>query len=91
MNKVIANKLTGLAEKLPLVFEEKEDKVLMTGAELKLTPYDDLMKLEPTKIYEVPIPKYVAVEHRLQLKDAFKKQGMEGVNRYVQKVMNNLK
>lgn len=90
MNKLIANRLNDLAQKLPLVFEEKPDKVLMSGEELKLTPYDDLCKLIPTKIYEVPIPKYVAVLHEQQLKDAFKREGWNGVEGYVHKVMSKI-
>ena len=59
----------------------------MTGEELKLTPYDDHVDLVPTKIYEVPIPKYVAVLHEQQLKDAYKRQGWEGVESYTNSVM----
>lgn len=84
MNKKIAKELSEIAALLPIIYVEEEDKVLMTGAELNLTGYGEHRTFEKEKVYEVPIPLYRAVEHRQQLKDAFKRDKMQGVHNYIQ-------
>ena len=84
MNKKIAKVLSEIAATLPVIYEEEEDKVLMTGEELNLSGYGEFRTFEKNKVYEVPIPLYRAVEHRQQLKDAFKRDQMQGVHDYIQ-------
>lgn len=87
MKKPIVQSLARLAETLPQVFEQKEDTVLMSGAELMLTPYADMQPLEREQLYEVPVPMFIAVDHYQQLKDALKKGGVEAVQHYADSVM----
>jgi hypothetical protein len=87
MKKPIAQSIRKLAETLPQVFEEKEDKVIMTGEELLLTPYADKQEIQKGMDYEVPVPMYVAVDHYQQLKDRLKKGGIEAVKEYADNVV----
>jgi hypothetical protein len=87
MKKPIVQSIRKLADELPTVFEEHEDFVDMTGEELKLTPYADRQPLLDDLIYPVPIPKYIAVDHYQQLKDALKKGGVQAVEQYANLVM----
>lgn len=87
MKKQIIQSIRKLADTLPTVFIEEDDSVHMTGEELLLTPYADTQQLEKQKVYEVPVPKYRAVDHYQQLKDAMKKDGFIGVQRYANEVM----
>jgi len=84
MDKKIAKELSEIAALLPIIYTEEEDKVLMTGAELNLTGYGEHRTFEKDKVYEVPIPLFRAVEHKQQLKDAFKRNKMQGVHHYIQ-------
>ena len=84
MNKKIAKVLSEIAATLPIIYVEEEDKVLMTGAELNLTGYGEHRTFNKSEVFEVPIPLYRAVEHRQQLKDAFKRNKMLGVHNYIQ-------
>jgi len=86
MKKPIAKRLDEIAGKLPLVFNEEQDYVWMSAEELRLTPIGDVMELDDSKEYKIGIPKYVAVFHEQQLKDAFKKGGAKAVKEYVDKV-----
>jgi hypothetical protein len=87
MKKPIVQSIRQLAEALPQVFEEKEDTVLMSGLDLRLTPYADWQELEPETLYAVPIPKYIAVDHYQQLKDCLKRGGLEAVRSYADDVI----
>jgi hypothetical protein len=87
MKKPIVQSIRKLADSLPQVFEEKEDTVLMSGLELRLTPFADWQELEPETMYAVPIPKYVAVDHYQQLKDAMKRGGLDAVKSYADDVI----
>lgn len=89
IKKPIQKRLDKIAKGLPLVFIEHPDTVKMTAEELKLTPLANEMNLEPGKSYDIPIPKFIAVFHDQQVKDAFKKGGATEVNKYVDSVMAN--
>ena len=84
MNKKIAKELSEIAALLPIIYVEEEDKVIMSGADLNLSGYGEYRTFEKNKFYEVPIPLYRAVEHKQQLKDAFKRDKMRGVHNYIQ-------
>lgn len=89
MKKDITKRLKSIASSLPLVFEVEQDHVWMTAEELRLTPVADMFTLEPGKEYQIPIPKFVAVFHEQQVKDAFKHGGAKAVKEYVNKVNSN--
>jgi hypothetical protein len=89
MKKDIAKQLSELADELPTVFETKIGSVLMEGWELNLTTLADKQPFDKDKVYSVPVPEYHAVEHRQQLKDAYKRAGMEGVRQYTKQVMED--
>jgi len=89
MKKNVSKRLNEIASKLPLVFKAEQDYVWMTGKELKLTPVDDMLKLEDDREYQIPIPKLIAVFHEQQVKDAYKRNGAEGVEEYVNSVIND--
>jgi hypothetical protein len=90
-----------VAKKLPLVFKEEISKEPWLGKDLMLTPYADDAQLrlrdfgseaplDPDEFYWVPIPAFRAVMHIQQLKDAWKKNGQEGVNEYVLSVIRSV-
>lgn len=89
IKKPIQKRLDKIAKGLPLVFNEHFDTVVMTTEELRLTPLANEMVLEPGKSYDIPIPKFVAVFHDQQVKDAFKRGGAKEVNKYVDSVISN--
>ena len=89
MKKSVAKILNEFAEKLPVFFDVEYEKVPMFGWELMLTPIGDRQKLEKETIYEIEVPVYRAVEHKQQLKDAFKRGGVKEVENYFTTVMQN--
>lgn len=90
MKRCVAQKLNELADALPLVFTAEPTTINMFGWELNLTPYGDVKEYEKDKVFEVPFFQLRAVEHKQQVKDAFKRNGIEGVNQYIESVKNNL-
>jgi hypothetical protein len=91
MKKDVSSWLRRVAERLPRIFEEFPDTYLAHGWELKLTPVADQMELVDDQLYTVPIPKYVSVDHRHQLKDAYKRGGEEAVAKYCLNVLRKYK
>lgn len=85
IKKPIAKRLKEIADRLPLVWNTEQDYVWMTAAELRLTPLDS-PDLDDSKEYQIPIPKYVAVYHEQQVKDAYKRGGAKAVAQYVKEV-----
>lgn len=90
MNNEIAKALNKVAAGMPLLFKWVEMPEQFTGAELNLTPLGELNDFEPDAIYEVMMPGLIATEHKQQIKDAYKRDGMEGVREYHRKVMNEV-
>jgi hypothetical protein len=90
MNKQIASKLNEVAAGMPVVFEWKTELVLMAGWELKLTPLEKFVKSDE-ELYQIEVPVMVAVEHKQQLKDAYKRGGMEAVQAYHRGVIEKAK
>lgn len=87
MNKAISKSLTEVSERLPLIFEWEPGVYLFTGKELNLTPLGEKQKFIDNGIYKIELPQMRAVEHRQQVKDAFKKAGLAGVKDYCNNVM----
>lgn len=88
MKKELASRLNAIAEKLPILFEEKVDHILIKGSELLLTPLASIVE-DREKFYSVEIPKYVAVEHKQQVKDAYKRGGWQEVDKYCLIILAN--
>lgn len=91
MKKNIAKQIREYADKLPLVFEWEDDVVIMQGWELNLTPYGDSKKFDDETYYEVPALAMRAVLHEQQMKDAYKKEGVSGVAKYIKSIAGKLK
>lgn len=91
MNKRIASQLNEVAATMPLAFEWKTETVLMKGWELNLTPLGEGVTFEKDADYEIPVPCMVAVEHKQQIKDAYKAGGLPAVQAYHRKVMDKAK
>ena len=89
MKNNIARQLNEVARTMPHVFEWHQGKAIMSGADLNLTPLGG--SLEPDKDYEFDMPYMVAVEHKQQLKDAYKRGGFEEVKKYHRSVMDKIK
>ena len=87
MDKGIAKRLREIAEMLPTVYNEESEIIYMSGEDLNLSGYGEYRKYDREKFYEVPMPLFRAVEHKQQLKDAFKKGQMQGVHQYIQSVV----
>ena len=88
MKKNIVNKLLEVADTLPIIYEWKMVPEVFTGEELNTTPLADKVKFKPDQEYTYPMPAMVAVDHRQQLKDAFKHSGIDGVQNYFNQTMD---
>lgn len=86
MKKHIATQLNAIAETIPHVFVEEDDYVPMKGEELLLTPLAHLVQ-HKDDWYNVYIPKFVAVDHKQQVKDSYKRGGWPEVQAYMFKVL----
>ena len=63
---------------------------MMLGRDLKLTPLE-FMVTSDTDFYPVEVPIFVAVEHKQQLKDAYKRGGMDECKKYIDNVFAKIK
>jgi hypothetical protein len=90
LKKEIAKQLNDIADGIPHVFIEQDDHVLMIGHEVLLTPLAHLV-IDPNLLYSVYIPKFVAVDHKQQIKDCWKREGMKGVTDYCKNVLRQLR
>ena len=86
MRKDIAKELNKIAASIPLVFDWSTEKIVMKGWELNLTPFGDHFHYIPDEDYEVDVPVMIAVEHKQQVKDAYKQGGPAAVRAYYQSV-----
>lgn len=86
MRKDIAKELNKIAASIPLVFDWSTEKIIMKGWELNLTPFGDHYKYIAEEDYEVDVPVMIAVEHKQQVKDAYKRGGSAAVHQYYQSV-----
>ena len=88
MKKEIASRLNKIADKMPHVFIEYKDTVKILGKELLLTPAAfNFPIIVPTHWYDIEIPKYVAVDHNKQVKDAYNRGGWKAVDLYSLEVL----
>lgn len=86
MKKDIASKLNDIAENLPHIFEWELEIIPHTGREMNLSAYGEMHHYDNKSIYDLEVPVMRAVEHKQQLKDAYKRGGDEGVRQYVNAV-----
>lgn len=89
MRKSIAKELNNVADEMPIIFDEKVETRMMLGRDLKLTPLEHLV-LSDTDFYPVEVPIFVAVEHKQQLKDAYKRGGMDECKKYIDQVFSKI-
>jgi hypothetical protein len=89
MKSNIARQLNEVAKTMPIVFEWKMERISWPGSDLNLTPLGG--DLDPDKEYEFDMPYMVAVEHKQQLKDAYKRGGFDEVKKYHKSVMDKIK
>jgi len=87
LKKDVAKHLSDLAETLPLVFELEYEETIYTGEEMNLSGYGEEKRYEKGKYYKVTdLPVFRAVEHKQQLKDAWKRGGLEEVKGYCERI-----
>jgi len=87
----VATQLNKLAETTPVVFDWVLIPEIFTGAELNLSPLAETQTFEPTAMYTVNMPAMLAVNHKQQIKDAYKRGGFPAVKEYHQSVMAKIK
>lgn len=83
---VIEKLINDAAQKLPRQRYVYQDSVIMTGAELKLSAFDEHKRgkeLIDDKYYNVPIPGFGEVNHRRRMRHAYQEKGIEGVTAYI--------
>lgn len=91
MKKHIAKQLNAAADSTPIVYEWDLLPEQFTGRELNLTPLADTRKFDPDKVYTVPMPAMIAVDHHKQFKDAYNRGGWPAVKEYHAGVMAKVK
>ena len=85
--KEVARHLANLADTLPIVFELEYEEAIYTGEEMNLSGYGMEKRYEKGRYYKVQdLPVFRAVEHRQQLKDAWKKGGIDSVMEYCDRI-----
>ncbi len=89
MKKSIARELNEVADDMPIIFDEKVETIMMRGKELKLTPLEFMVNDE-SEMYPIEIPIFVALEHKQQLKDAYKRGGMDEAKKYIDNVFSKI-
>lgn len=87
MKKNIATKLNDIAENLPTIWEWELGLAEFTGEEMNLSGFGETEKFDRLIIYSVEVPQMRAVEHKQQLKDAYKRGGDRAVELYVNGVI----
>lgn len=89
MNKipaVIEDQINKYAKKLPKQRYVYHDSTIMTGMELKLSPFAETKAgedLVDEKLYVVPIPGYGDVNHKRRMRHAYQEGGIEAVLAYI--------
>lgn len=92
IKKDVAIQLRMIANSTPLLFEWIMLPTPFLGEDLNLTPLKTKdVKFESGVTYEIPMPHLRAVEHYQQLKDAYKKNGWQGVKEYHRIVIDKIK
>jgi hypothetical protein len=91
MNKHIAKQLNEIAATTPTLFSWTTEQVMMFGWELNLTPLGDEIKFEKEAEYPILVPMMVAVDHKQQFKDAYKRGGWEEVKAYHKSVIDKIR
>lgn len=82
--------LLQVSEGMPVVFEWDMVPAEFTGEELNLTPLGEKNKYPKGETFKVFMPAMVAVDHRQQVKDAYKLGGWPAVKQYHTSVINKI-
>ena len=90
MKKAISKHLNELAEKLPIGYDVEPVTIQLTGYELNRSGYGETRKFKDTYLYEIPFFQLRAVEHKQQLKDAYKRDGINGFNKYMDSLIQKI-
>lgn len=80
------------AASLPTQMYVFSDSVIMTGAELKLSPYAETQKgkeLIDERLYVVPMPGYRDVNHRRRMRHAYQQGGIDAVLEYIDQFIDH--
>lgn len=88
MKKKIAKQLNKFVKEIPLIFNEEPIVIQMYGWELNLSYYGEFRKFDKNTLYDVPFVQYRAVEHKQQLKDFVKRDGADGISKYIQSLQH---
>lgn len=91
MKKDLAKRLNEVAATMPTVFEWVEIPEVFTGQEMNLSAFGEAETFDERLNYVVMMPCLVAVNHKQQLKDAFKRGGIDEVVKYHRSVMDKIK
>lgn len=86
----VKDALLRYAKRLPQpLWLETEDKVEMTGKEVKQTPLGEKNpdRFKDAEVYQVCVPKYTLIDHAEQLRKEFRKGGFANCELYVIKVL----
>lgn len=86
MKKNVAKQLHQVAGDLPLVFVKEPIVIQMTGYEMNLSAFGEVHKYDNDQLYDVEFFQLRAVEHKQQLKDAYKRGGINEAKKYYNQV-----
>ena len=91
MKHHIAKQLNEVAATMPRVFTWTMEPEVVEGSWLMHSPIADRQKIDPQLSYRVLLPVAKAVDHKQQIKDAYKRGGMEAVKAYHRSVIDKIK
>ena len=91
MKKHIAKQLNEVAATMPTVLEWGMEAQEVEGSWLIHGPIADRQPIDPTKMYRIDLPVLRGVDHKQQVKDAYKRGGMEAVKAYHRSVIDKIK
>lgn len=91
MKKHIAKQLNQVAATMPTVMEWSMESEEVEGSWLIHSPIADSQPIDPNKTYRILLPVLRGVDHKQQVKDAYKRGGLEAVKQYHRSVMNKIK
>ena len=91
MKHHIAKQLNEVADTMPKVFEWEMEMTVVEGDWLQFSPIADKQSIDPAQFYKVLLPVARAVDHKQQVKDAYKRGGLEEVRQYHRSVMDKIK
>lgn len=91
MKHEIAKQLNEVARTMPRVFEWYLEPTIVEGSWLMHSPIAERQRIEPDKMYTIDLPVLRALDHKQQLKDAYKRGGFAAVKEYHSSVLAKIK